>query len=205
MIAVLRGRLYETAGNQVIIDVHGVGYQMLVTGACLASLGPVGDDVSVHTYLQLKEDAAALYGFATLEEKELFQRIIAVSGAGPKTALGILTAMNPPEFIGAVQRKDTKALTKISGVGRKTAERLILELQDTVDALAGEDWTDAEPPPVPKGGILEDARDALQALGYSQAESDAMLGNIGSDIDQFYDLQALLKAALTKHAAKRGR
>ncbi len=205
MIALLSGRVLEVHGNQIIIDVHGVGYEMFVTGACLGTCATVGQDVSIHTYMQIKDDGVALFGFASVDEKELFRKIISVSGAGPKTALSILTALRPLEFVRAVQQKDAKRLTSISGVGKKTAERLILELADTADNFAGEDWTDNEPPPIPKGGLLEDASEALQALGYSQAEVDAMLQRVGPDVDAYYDLQALLKAALTKHGSKRGR
>lgn len=205
MIALLRGTVLEVHGNQLILDVHGVGFEMFVTGACLGTCGTVGEEVSIHTYMQVKDDGVVLFGFAAIDEKDLFRKIISVSGAGPKTALAILTALRPVEFVRAIQQRDAKRLTGISGVGKKTAERLILELADAAEAFSGEDWVDSQPPPVPKGGLLEDASEALQALGYSQAETDAMLQRVGPDVAEFYDLQALLKAALTKQASKRGR
>ena len=206
MIAQLQGTIASVIGNHVVLDVNGIGFEIALTGACLTSLGSVGQEASIHTYLQVKDDGFALFGFVSTEEKEIFRRIISVSGAGPKTALAILTAMQPIEFLKAIQFKEVKILTKISGVGKKTAERLILELSELAESIGVEAWEDDDPPPpLVQGGLLEDAGQALQALGYTQAEVNQMLQGIGRDVEEYYDLQALLKAALAQNGSKRGR
>lgn len=135
MIAFLEGRLVEALPTQVLIEVHGVGYEVLIPLSSFDKLPAPGQPVRLLTHLVVREDAHVLYGFATAAERDLFRLLIhTVSGIGPKLALNILSGMNPTAFRGAVAAGDVKALSRIPGVGRKTAERLVVELRDKVGA-----------------------------------------------------------------------
>lgn len=135
MIAFLEGRLVEALPTQVVIEVHGVGYEVLIPLSSFDKLPAPGQPVRLLTHLVVREDAHVLYGFATAAERDLFRLLIhTVSGIGPKLALNILSGMNPTAFRGAVAAGDVKALSRIPGVGRKTAERLVVELRDKVGA-----------------------------------------------------------------------
>ncbi len=198
MIAILRGNIVSIIENSIVLDVQGVGYQLQATGAVLQSVAVNGDqEVTVHTHLQIREDGIALFGFATLEEKVLFQRIINVSGVGPKIALSILSALSPVQFVLAIRDGNRSVLTKISGVGKKTAERLILELKESLTyPESDQGWDlDAGMPP-PTQGISHDAHQALLALGYSSTEAEEMIKRTYATVGELTDLQAFLKAAL---------
>jgi holliday junction DNA helicase RuvA len=135
MITFLQGRLVEVLPTQVTIDVHGVGYEALIPLSSYDPLPPVGQEVRLLTHLAVREDAHVLYGFFTRPERDLFRLLInTVSGIGPRIALNVLSGMNPTAFRGAVARGDVKALSQISGVGKKTAERIVVELRDKVGA-----------------------------------------------------------------------
>lgn len=135
MIAFLEGRLVEALPTQVVIEVHGIGYEVLIPLSSFDKLPAPGQPVRLLTHLVVREDAHLLYGFATAAERDLFRLLIqSVSGIGPKLALNILSGMNPTAFRGAVAAGDVKALSRIPGVGRKTAERLVVELRDKVGA-----------------------------------------------------------------------
>ncbi len=204
MIAVLRGSVLLIEENNVILDVNGVGYQLQVTGAALQIVTRKADEVTLYTHLQMREDGIALYGFASHEERVLFQRIITVSGAGPKTALSILSAMSPNQFIGAIHEGDRIALTKILGVGKKTAERLILELKEVLTYAGAEnDWDlEGDIPVTASRGVWYDAHQALLALGYTESEADTMLKSAQEFASETQDLQELLKVALTNYGRR---
>lgn len=177
MITSVRGILIESLPTRVAVEVHGVGYDILIPLSSFDRLPPVGQEVRLLTQLVIREDAHTLYGFSTAAERDLFRLLVdTVSGIGPKIALNILSGMSPSAFRSAVTSGDVRSLSQISGVGRKTAERIIVELKDRLGSLAA--------PPVPAPGIpggsptvpdadraLEDATLALIALGFKQTEA----------------------------------
>lgn len=202
MIISLRGRLEATTEQTIVLDVQGVGYEVHVTGAVARTLPPLGQDLQLPTYLQVRDDAFVLYGFSSWDERTLFQQIIGVAGIGPKTGVAILSNTSPQEFIKAVQTQDLKTLTSLPGIGKKTGERILLELKDKFKNAA---WTlDEEDLPVVPGGILEDAVQALMALGYTANESERMVQNAQPHLVENYDLQELLKVALATNNQQRG-
>ncbi|HPT82299.1 MAG TPA: Holliday junction branch migration protein RuvA [Limnochordia bacterium] len=201
MIVALRGRLVEATDNTVILDVQGVGYEINASASVLRALPPLGQEVQVYTYLQVRDDGLTLYGFSSWEEKRLFEKIIGVAGIGPKSGMAIISSITPWEFIRAVQTKDLKALTKLPGVGKKTGERILLELKD---AFAAASWPEEERPPEQPGTILDDAVEALIALGYSLSEAERMVSQAQLQLPDEYDLQELLKVALAQNSQQRG-
>jgi Holliday junction DNA helicase RuvA len=164
VIAFVRGRVAAQGPGWVHVDVGGIGYLSHVPDA--GRLPPVGESVMLHTVLLVREDALDLYGFLTRAERELFSLLCAVSGVGPKTALALLGLLPPDRLRRAVLNEDVGALTTVPGVGRKTAQRLILELKDRLGGVAG---TEAESAPAAVGG--QEAVQALLALGYSSQEA----------------------------------
>src|SRR5437870_12376119 len=130
MIAHLRGRILEKHPNRLVVDVNGVGYDVFVPLSTFYGLGDPGADIALRVHTHVREDALTLYGFATLLEQQLFERLIGVSGIGPKLALAVLSGIEPQELIRAIERGDLARLTAIPGVGKKTSERIVLELKD---------------------------------------------------------------------------
>jgi Holliday junction DNA helicase RuvA len=163
MIAHLRGRLLEKHPNRVIVDVQGVGYEAHVPLSTFYDLGEPGGDVSLRVHTHVREDALALYGFATLLELQLFERLIGVSGIGPKLALAVLSGIEPNDLIAAVKGNDVARLTAIPGVGKKTAERIGLELKDKLAAFVP---VAAAPSASAGDSMREDVLSALINLGY---------------------------------------
>jgi len=199
MIALLRGTIVSQVENTVILDVNGVGYQLQLSGAALRKIKGNMEPITFYTHMQIKEDGIDLYGFATQDEKELFQKIIGVSGTGCKTALNILLSMTKDQFITAISLGDREALTKVSGVGKKTAERLILELKDVLAKNITNKEQDSiwDTIPEPELGITQDALSALSALGFGFDEAQVMLQKALAEIGETSDLQLLLKTALS--------
>ncbi len=175
MIGFVRGKLVSKTPPQLCIDVGGVGYELEAPMSTFYTLPPVGADVRLLTHLVVREDAHILYGFGSDDERRLFRSLLRVSGIGPKIALAILSGVSVEGFAHCVQSQDAAALTKIPGVGRKTADRLLVEMRDRLDALAA-----------PAGTVLADssaqgeAFGALVALGYKPAEATRMLKSAGS-------------------------
>ena len=165
MIAHLRGRIFAKQPNRVVVDVSGVGYDVFVPLSTFYGLGDVGAEVSMRIHTHVREDALVLYGFSTTLEQDLFERLISVSGIGPKVALSVLSGIEPHELIRAVELKDVTRLTAIPGVGKKTAERIVLELTGRLPlSRAGAAAAD-EAPPGP-AGVRDDVLSALVNLGY---------------------------------------
>ncbi|NLY10385.1 MAG: Holliday junction branch migration protein RuvA [Firmicutes bacterium] len=200
MIGLLKGYVVSTAKNSLILDVNGVGYSLLVPEFTLKEISRE-TQVTLYTYLQVRDDALVLYGFSSLDEKALFERIISVSGAGPKTALAILSAMRPVEFLRAVIEGNKPALTKIPGIGKKTADRLLLELKD-IGKEFDIAWEAEQSMPVPSGGILQDAVEALISLGYNLGEAEQMVNQAHAMIGDTFDLQKIIKTALSTKSVK---
>ena len=163
MIAYLHGRIVEKQPSRVIVDVGGVGYEVAVPLSTFYGLGEGGSDVVLRIHTHVREDALSLYGFATRIEQELFERLIGVSGIGPKLALAVLSGIEPPDLIRAVERADVARLTAIPGVGKKTSERIVLELRDR---LPRGELGVAPGGSVPTPALADDVLSALINLGY---------------------------------------
>jgi holliday junction DNA helicase RuvA len=166
VIAHLRGRILRKGPQEVVLDVGGVGYRVAIPVSTFYRLGEPGAEVELRTYTHVREDTLALYGFLTAAEQDLFERLISVGGVGPKLAVNVLSGIEVPELVRALRTSDVSRLTRVPGVGRKTAERLIVELKDKMPAAVAD-----EAPMAPAaGGPKEDLLSALVNLGYSRGE-----------------------------------
>jgi Holliday junction DNA helicase RuvA len=166
MIAFLRGRILDKQPNLLIVDVQGVGYHVNVPLSTFYDAGDIGDEVSLRIHTHVREDALQLYGFLTTVEQQIFERLIAISGIGPKLAIAVLSGIEPGELIGAIHRGDVTRLTAIPGVGRKTAERMVLELRDRLAHLTVPAGTTMPAADAPADRLRADLLSALQNLGY---------------------------------------
>lgn len=202
MIGYLKGVISHIFVNSCFIDVHGVGYRTYASASTLDTLC-VGQEAMLYTYMSVREDAIVLYGFATQDEYDLFMLLIGVNGVGPKVALGILSAGTADSFRLAVHQKDIKGLTKMPGIGKKTAERIVLELQDKIGPVASEDagtadLGNADAPGL--SGILSETLAALTSLGYSEQE---VLPVAESNMAGCTTVEQLLKATLKALGSRR--
>jgi Holliday junction DNA helicase RuvA len=170
MIGLLRGRLLEKRPNHVILDVAGVGYLVAVPLSTFAALGELHAEVTLLIHTHVREDALSLYGFLSQREKHLFELLLGASGVGPTLALKILSGMNVEELIPAIRTGDLARLTKIPGVGRKTAERMVVELKDKLETVAVEADKPAAASPA---GVEADVKSALINLGYEERAADS--------------------------------
>ena len=167
MIAFLTGKVAGKGASWSLLDVHGVGFRLAMSTTSLAALPVEGDEVTVHTYLYVREDELSLYGFESQVERELFERLIGVSGVGPKLALAVLSSLAPDTLRGAIAREDVTLLSSVPGVGKKTAQRMIIDLKDKLDLPdlgVGGGGGDGS-------GASAEARDALLSMGFSAAEA----------------------------------
>lgn len=199
MITSLHGKLVEVLPTQVTVDVNGVGYELLIPLSSYDKLPQPGAEVRLLTHLAVREDAHVLYGFMTPHERELFRLLIhTVSGIGPKIALNILSGMNAVAFRGAVASGDVKALSQINGVGKKTAERIVVELKDKVGPAGAWEASSAQRALSPEDQKVNDAVLALIALGFKQVEAHdavrAALDKLGPDVGA----DALVRACLRR-------
>ena len=167
MIAQLRGRLLRKEPQEAVVEVGGVGYRVTIPLSTFYRIGEPGSEVTLLTHTHVREDALALFGFLTAVEQALFERLIAVSGVGPKLAVSILSGIEAPDLVTALRESDIARLTRIPGVGKKTAERLVLELKDKMQDLP----SSAAAPSAP-GGAADDIVSALVHLGYSRPEAE---------------------------------
>jgi Holliday junction DNA helicase RuvA len=170
MIAHLRGKLLAKHPNQAIVETGGVGYELTISVPTFSELPGAGSDVALHVHTHVREDMLALYGFLRPEEKKLFEKLITVSGIGPKLAITILSGMPADAMIQAIRGNDVGRLTRIPGIGKKTAERMVLELRDKLPAPVTE--TAAAPPVSP---VEEDVLSALTNLGYQRPAAERAL------------------------------
>ena len=164
MIGKISGRLIERRPPQILVDVHGVGYEIDVSMSTFYQLPAVGTDVTLFTHFVVREDAQLLFGFATEQERLVFRQLLKISGVGARTALSVLSGLSVEELAGAVASQDSARLTKVPGVGKKTAERLLLELKDKLDVTVAALPTDG-------GAQRGDILNALLALGYNDKEA----------------------------------
>lgn len=175
MIGKLTGTVDEKGLHHVLVDVGGVGYEVAVPESTSKKIPSQGQKVTLFIYTHVREDAIILYGFATKEEKELFQTVLGVSGVGPKLALSILSDLNPDSFKRAVVNQDIKQLSRVSGVGKRTAERLVLELKDKFQLPKTTEENDTTHPQEIPDDVYAEALAALQALGYTLVEAESAL------------------------------
>lgn len=197
MISYIKGNLELRGDGFVVVETGGLGYQIFVSPTTLSKLPTTGEQVKLHTFMSVKEDGIALYGFSNAQELELFQRLLGVSGVGPKAALGFLAALTPQELVLAILSDDLKALCKAPGIGKKTAQRVVLELKDklqTEDAIAMEMEIQPAVTSEQNHSKLE-AIEALAALGYSRSEAAKAVHAIA---DETLTTEEILKAALKK-------
>lgn len=195
MIGYVRGIVTHLFNECCYVDVHGVGYRVYIAGSTRQHLQE-GQEVTLFTYTNVREDAIQLYGFATEEEYDLFILLLSVSGIGPKVGLGILSGMDPQSFKIAVLQGQVAVLTKLPGIGKKSAERLVLELKDKISKLGATVSPVGQrlaPLTVAPQGALQEVSDALLGLGYSESEIKEVVANL-NEADQ--DVSALLKQAL---------
>ncbi len=190
MIAHLRGRLFSKTPNQAIVECGGVGYDVTISVATFSALPAEGAEAALHIHTHVREDQLALFGFAELDEKRLFEKLLTISGIGPKLAITVLSGISPDRLVGAIRAGDHASLTKIPGIGKKTAERVVLELKDKLDDLAVTLPATAATGRTPAG---DDALSALINLGYArpvaqQAIETAMARNpeAGHDFDTLF-------------------
>lgn len=196
MIGSVRGRLAGKLPPHIVLECAGVGYEIETPMSTFLDLPPIGSDVFLHTHLQVREDSQTLFGFSTVEEKSLFRSLLKISGVGAKMGLAILSAMSVADFQRCVQYEDTAMLIKIPGVGRKTAERLIIEMRDRLGK------TTTYPASAASRAVRPDARseafDALVALGYKPNEVKRLLGQLDVDDKSAEDI---IRSALRQAVA----
>lgn len=202
MITFLSGKLVEALPTLVVVEVNGVGYEALIPLSSFDRLPPAGQPVKLLTQLVVREDAHTLYGFMTAGERDLFKLLVhSVSGIGPKTALNILSGMNAVTFRGAVANGDVKALSQISGVGKKTAERIVVELRDKMGAAGALEAASAKHALSPDDQKINDATLALIALGFKQNEAHDAVRAAQAVLGAAATVEQLVRACLKKGSA----
>jgi len=195
VIGRLSGIVLEKRPDRAVVDASGVGYELHVPLGTFASLPGIGERASLHVHTHVREDAILLFGFTTAEEKALFERLITVSGIGPRLALVVLSGLPLPELVGAIAAQNVSRLSTIPGVGKKLAERLGVELKDKVSGILSSSSSPVFGVPSALGGFLDDAVGALVNLGYRKPQAEAAV-KAASDGTAPADLPALLSAAL---------
>jgi Holliday junction DNA helicase RuvA len=202
MIGQLRGRLAEKKPNQVLVDVGGVGYLVAIPLSTYTALGELHAEVTLLIHTHVREDTLALYGFASAREKHFFEMLLSASGVGPSLALKILSGMRVEELVPAIRTGDVARLTKIPGVGRKTAERMVVELRDKLDAVTVESERPAAAPSA--AGVPEDVVSALVNLGYEQRLAENAVAEAKRETGAA-NFEKLLRGALQSLSAPQSR
>lgn len=191
MIAFLDGTVAGKSPVSAYVNVGGVGFEVGMSSSGLAGLPPTGERVVIHTYLQTRDDGMSLYGFLALEEKALFEKLITVSGVGPKVALAALSSYPPEQLADLIAAQDVAAVQRIPGIGKKTAQRIILELKGSLDQGVGGLFAEGE---APANKAVEGAKEALLSMGFTTGEADLALKGAPEDATE----TALLQYALRK-------
>jgi Holliday junction DNA helicase RuvA len=197
VIAYLHGRILEKQPNRIVVDVAGVGYDVSVPLSTFYGLGDAGSDIALRIHTHVREDALALYGFATKLEQDLFERLISISGIGPKLALAVLSGIEPPELIRAIEHGDLARLTAIPGVGKKTSERIVLEMKDRlpkVQTPAAVEEQGTRP-----SALRDDVLSALMNLGYHRPLAEKSVDAVIKSVPDG-DFERTLKQALRELA-----
>ncbi|MEF9941088.1 MAG: Holliday junction branch migration protein RuvA [Lachnospiraceae bacterium] len=197
MISYLRGELISTEEQKVVIDVQGIGYGIFMPGQAISRLPSVGNEVKIHTYLNVREDAMQLFGFLTRDDLQVFKLVISVSGIGPKGGLSILSQLSPDELRYAVMSNDVKAISAASGIGKKTAEKLIIELKDklNIEEVLEQGGNIMDSSLLGANTLVQtEAIQALVALGYGSTEAMKAVKKVA--IEQDTEVESILKQAL---------
>jgi Holliday junction DNA helicase RuvA len=189
MIALLRGVLVEKHPNQAIVETGGVGYDITVPVSTFTQLPEAGAEVRLRVYTHVREDALALFGFLTQDEKAMFEKLIGVSGIGPKLAITILSGLAAPDLVQSIRRNEVERLVRIPGIGKKTAERMVLELRDKLPAPAGEEAPSPAAPTL--SPVDHDVLSALLNLGCARPQAEAAVrkakaGGAGADFEPLF-------------------
>ena len=192
MIGQIKGIIIAKQAPDLLVDVQGIGYEVLVSLGTFFEIPEIGGAVTLHTHFVVREDAQLLFGFATLEERALFRQLIKVNGVGPKMALAILSGMSAGEFALAVHNNDIATLVKLPGVGKKTAERLVIEMRDKVDIAQINDFGSATAGKHPD--IKQEAESALTALGYKPQDAVKMISRVSDE--EITSTEQLIRRAL---------
>jgi Holliday junction DNA helicase RuvA len=196
MICHLRGVLLAKSPNQAVVECAGVGYDVAISVATFTALPKEGAETRLHIFTKVAEDQLALFGFAEMDEKRLFERLLAVSGIGPKLAITVLSGIASERLVTAIRGGDHASLVKIPGIGKKTAERIVLELKDKLDDLQGFSAS-GKPAPPSMGAVAEDALSALVNLGYQRPQAQkAVETAIEKDASVKQDFEKLFRAAM---------
>ena len=195
MIAHLRGKLICKDPGWVVIDCAGVGYEAFISVPTYVSLPAVGAEATLHIYTHVREDALLLFGFSDRQEKELFYKLLAVSGIGPTLAIKVLSGISTERLVGAIRAQDHATLTKIPGVGKKTAERIVVELKDKLDDLVGV-VPAAGVVPTSLGAVADDVLSALVNLGYARPAAQKAVEAAAKDAGVVGDFEGLFRAAM---------
>ena len=196
MIGRLKGVVLEKQAPDLVIDVNGVGYEVQAPLSSFIAIGAIGSEVTLFTHMAVREDAHLLFGFSDKKQRTLFRTLIKVSGVGPKLALAILSGMDADTFARCVHGDEITALTKLPGVGKKTAERLVMEMKDRLkewDAPAPLWQMEDEKEAATQNSMIEDAEAALTSLGYKPQDAAKMISKVGTD---FTSSEELIRAAL---------
>lgn len=196
MIGRIQGKLLDKQPPGILVDVNGVGYELEVPLSLFGDLPDSGQPVTLITHLQITENSHSLYGFLSAGQRQLFRNLLKISGVGAKMALAILSGMNPAEFSAAVQAGDVTGLTRIPGVGKKTAERLVMELRDK---LGDADVGVSTPGGSSSGGPQAEARRALEALGYKPVEAERLIKAVA---EPDMGTEGMIRAALQQAGKK---
>jgi Holliday junction DNA helicase RuvA len=200
MYSYIKGRLEEIREDHVTIENNGIGYRIFMPERCITELPPRGEEVKIFTYLHVREDAMLLFGFASRDELELFRLLIGVSGIGPKGGLAILSVLSPDDLRFAVLSEDDKRIAKAPGIGKKTAQRLIIELKDKIDITEDDLLGDVADHRMSEAATTarDEAIQALQALGYAKSDAYAVISKLS--IGEEDDVETILKQALKELA-----
>ena len=195
MIAHLRGQIFSKSPSAVILECGGVGYELAISVTTYTELGETGAGASLHVHTHVREDALLLFGFKELTEKRLFEKLLTISGIGPKLAITVLSGISAERLVGAIRGGDHATLTKIPGIGKKTAERVVLELKDKLDDMTG--WAPAREPSMPvMGAVAEDVLSALVNLGYPRPIAQKAVASATKDTNVATDFERLFRAAI---------
>ena len=198
MIAYIKGTLEEKGIDSIVVEADGVGYEILTGSYVIQELPPLHDEVKIITYMDVKEDSMRLFGFLSSQEKTLFKQLLSVSGVGPKGALSILNELGPDNLVAAIIAGDSKAISKANGIGAKTAQKVVLELRDSVsleDSIFDTDSSVSRSTFRSEGAVME-AVEALGALGYSSSEAMKSVRSIEGAEDM--KVEDIIKAALKR-------
>ena len=194
MYSYIKGELVDVAGDHIVVDNNGIGYQMFISSSTHFHMPAIGEDVKVYTYLNVKEDAMQLFGFLTKEELELFKLLITVNGIGPKNALGILGTLEPADLRFAIMAEDAKAISKAPGVGAKSAQRIIIELRDKIDSVETSALTNS--PVASLNTMKRDVIDSLENMGYFSSQVLKAMDEL--EISDDDNIEDVLKQVLVK-------